>query len=380
MAGRRLLILIALAIVSAALFSAIAAADQTYSVTEYPLPAENAGATAMAIDASGDVWLIQDSPPVIYRLSRENGSFSQYTIKGFENAGFSGLSVDAEGNAWFADLKGNRVGAYTPATNHTATFTFPGPMAPSSVIREGDTLWIGCKEEVGELNLVTNEFSDHFAYKMDSYLFDIHIDRLRNVWFVENKANKVGTYYRMYDTVPEFEIPTPEAYPTCLSIDSEGRLWFVESGPNKLGMFDTDLFSFEEYNMTTVDGRLPKLAYLTTVNDSIWVTDSANGRVLKFYPDDGRFAAAELGNGTVPTFIEADGEGILWVYEASGKKLASVKIFDGFGVPTPTPAPTPAATPLPATTPTAMPAPAPGFEFLIATSVLLALMLVKARR
>ncbi|WP_424358687.1 virginiamycin B lyase family protein [Methanocella sp. MCL-LM] len=379
MAGRRLLVLIILMAVLATLFSAAACADQTYSVTEYPLPADSTGASAMAIDSSGDVWLIQDSPAAIYRLSRDNGSFSRYVLEGFDNAGFAGMSVDAEGNAWFADLKGNRVGAYTPSTNHTSTFSFPGPMAPSSVIREGNTLWIGCKEEVGELNLVTDEFSDHFVYKMDSYLYDIEIDRLGNVWFVENRANKVGTYYRAYDTNPEFDIPTPDAYPTCLSIDGKGRLWFIESGPNKLGMFDTDLFSFAEYNMTPVDGKMPVFSDVVTIGDSVWVTDSANGRVLKFYPDEGRFSAAELGNGTVPTLLEADSEGVLWTYEASSKKLASLEILEGFGVATPTPAPTPTSTPLPTSTPTGTPAPAPGFEFLIATFSLLAVIFIKSR-
>lgn len=377
MAGRRLLMLILLTITSVAILSATAAADQTYFITEYPLPADSTGATAMAIDSNGDVWLIQDSPPVIYRLSRDNGSFSNYIIKGFENAGFAGMSIDAEGNAWFADLKGNRVGAYSPSTNHTSTYNFPGPMAPSSVIREGNTLWIGCKEEVGELDLATGEFYDHFVYKMDSYIYDIHIDRLRNVWFVENQANKVGTYYRMYDTNPEFDIPTPEAYPTCMSIDSKGRLWFVESGPNKLGMFDTDLFSFSEYNVTPVDGKSPVLSYVATINDSVWVTDSANGRVLRFYSDEGRFAAAELGKGTVPGMLEADCNGILWTYEAGSKKLASVEILEGFGVPTPTPTPAPTATPEQTPTPTATPAPAPGFEVLIATISLLAAGLIK---
>ena len=362
-----------------AISSPAMATGQGYAITEYPLPANSTGASAMTIDSNGDVWLIQDNPPVLYRLWRDNGSIGNYTIKGFEGAGFTGMSVSSDGTSWFADQKGNRVGAYMPVTNQTTTLDFPGPMAPSSVINEGNTLWLGCKEEVGELDLITGEFYDHFVNKMDSYLYDIHTDRLGNVWFVENKVNKVGTYYRMYDNTIEFEIPTPESYPTCLDIDSAGRLWFVESGPNRLGMFDTDLFSFKEYNVTTVDGKLPVLYQVSTMNASVWLTDTMYGRVLKFYPDEGRFAAVELGNGTAPTFIKADSDGHLWVYEAGSKKLAEIEILEGFGVPTPTPAPTPTSTPQPTATPAATPAPATGFEFLLATVTLLAAILIKHR-
>jgi hypothetical protein len=75
----------------------------------------------------------------------------------------------------------------------------------------------------------------------------------------------------------------------------------------------------------------------------------------------------------------ADSDGILWTYESGSKKLASVEIREGFGVPTPTPAITPTATAMPTAEPTATPAPAPGFGFLIATSVLLAIALIKRR-
>lgn len=323
---------------------ALAADTQRYAITEYPLPANSSNTSAMSIDGrNGDVWLIQDSPPVLYRLSRENSTFASYTIKGFDGAGFTGLSIDDGGTVWFADMKGNRVGGYEPGTNHTTTFEFPGPMAPSSVIRKGDTIWIGCKEEIGEQDLGSGKFYDHFVYKMDSYLYDIHIDRVNNVWFVENRVNKVGAYYRMYDKTIEFVIPTNNSYPTCLDIDSKSRLWFVESGPNKLGMFDMEQFNFTEYNMTAIDGKVPVLSHVAAVNDTVWLTDAKNDRVLEFYPQEGQVAAAKLGNGTTPTLIKAGVNGTLWTYEAGSKKLAQIRIRPEFGDVTPTIKLTPAA-------------------------------------
>jgi streptogramin lyase len=282
------------------------------------------------------------------------------------------MSVDAQGNAWFADMKGNRVGAYAPPTNHTSTFSFPGPMAPTSVIRTGDTIWIGCKEEVGEMDLNSGEFLDHFVYQMDSYLYDIHIDRLRNVWFVENQANKVGTYYYMYDKTIEFDIPTENSAPTCLDIDSKHRLWFVESGPNKLGMFDTERFSFTEYDLPVIDGMKPVISRVATVNDSVWFTDVKNGRAIRFLPDEGEWTAATLGEGTSPVFIEPDGNGTLWIYESGSKKLASLDVTDQFGQATPTPEPT--TQPSPTATP--QPTKAPGFLSLLTIAALVSTLYI----
>ena len=314
--------------------------DSTYSVHEYPLPAGAAEIGAMTVDGAGNVWLIQNEPPVLYKLVRENGTFSNYTLEGFKDAGFAGMSVDEAGLVWFADPAGNRFGAYNEATNETAHFNFPGPMAPSSVLREGDTVYIGCKEEVGEYDLryPGEPLLDHFVYHMDSYLQDIHFDRFDNVWAVENTKNNVSVYWRMYDKTSEFAIPTNDSYPTCLSIDSLGRLWFVESGPNKLGMFHTELFNFSEYEMPVIDGKKPVISRVATVGDSVWLTDVKNDRVLRFYPDEGRFAAAQLANGVCADLhFEPDGNGTLWIYEASSKKLASLDVTDQFGQATPTP-------------------------------------------
>ena len=357
---------------------AMVADHSTYTVREYPLPAGTTDIGAMTIDGAGNVWLIQDSPPVLYKLVQENLTFSKYTIEGFEKAGFAGMSVDELGTVWFADLGGNRFGAYTEATNETAHFNFPGPMAPTSVLRRGDTVWLGCKEEVGEYDLrfPDEPFGDHFVYHMDSYLYDIHFDRFDNIWAVENAKNNVGVYWRKYEKTSEFAIPTEGAYPTCLSIDNRSRLWFVESAPNKLGMFDTELFNFTEYELPAVDRLKPVISRVATVGSAVWATDVKNGRVIRFLPEEGKWAAAELGESTSPVFIEPDGNGTLWVYEAGSKKLVSLDVTDQFGQATPTPEPT--TTPVPTSSPTPLPTRTPGFSPVLAIVALVSAFCIYA--
>jgi streptogramin lyase len=371
-----LILLLALALTFASCGMAAATGAGTYSVREYPLPANSTEIGAMTVDGSGNVWLIQNDPPVLYKLVMENGTFSNYTLDGFGRAGFAGLTADDAGFVWFADPKGNRFGAYKEADNNTSTFNFPGPMAPSSVLRQGDILYIGCKDEVGtyDLRFPEEPLLDHFA-PYGSFVKDIHFDRLYNVWFVEYDTGKVGVYWRTYDKISDFPVPTAYSYPTCLSIDSQGRLWFVENGTNKLGMFHTELFNFSEYTMPAIEGKTPVISDVATVGETVWLTDVKNDRVLRFYPDEGRNAAALLADGSAPAFIEPDANGTLWIYEASSKKLASLDVTDQFGQVTPTPAATPAPTASP------LPTKTPGFLALISIVALtLTMCLSRARK
>ncbi len=202
---KALILLFALALAFASCQTAAATDEGTYSVREYSLPANAAEIGAMTVDAAGNVWLIQNEPPVLYKLVRENGTFSNYTLDGFTHAGFAGMSVDEVGLVWFADPKGNRFGAYKEADNKTSTFDFPGPMAPSSVLRRGDILYIGCKEEVGvyDLRFPEEPLMDYFV-QYGSFVKDIHFDRFYNVWFVEYDTSKVGVYWRTYDKISDF--------------------------------------------------------------------------------------------------------------------------------------------------------------------------------
>lgn len=365
-----LILIFAMALELALCPASAATGEGTYSIREYPLPPGAAEIGAMTVDGIGNVWLIQNDPPVLYKLVPANGTFGSYTIDRFAGARFTGLSVDETGIAWFTDLTGDRFGAYDERNNRTWDFYFHSwnAMAPSSIVRRGDTIWIGCDAEVGEYDLRTPDepLRDHFVYNWGSGLRDIHFDRFGNVWFVEFDANKVGVYWRRYDRTSEFLIPSADAYPTCLSIDSQGRLWFVESATGKLGMFHTELFNFSEHEMPVIDGKKPNITDVATVGEAVWLTDMDDDRVLRFYPDESRLAAAQLSDGAMPTFIEPDANGTLWILEAGLKRVAALDVTDRFGQATPTPA----ATTQPTATATSQSKKTPGFLALISITAL----------
>ena len=184
---KALILLLALALAFASCETAAATDEDTYSVREYSLPANAAEIGAMTVDADGNVWLIQNEPPVLYKLVRENGTFSNYTLDGFKYAGFAGMSVDEAGLVWFADPVGNRFGAYNEADQRDDRRQFPGPMAPSSILRDGgirSTSAVKKSSACMTCAFPGGASADYFVYHMNSYLQDIHFDRFRNVWAV----------------------------------------------------------------------------------------------------------------------------------------------------------------------------------------------------
>jgi sugar lactone lactonase YvrE len=169
-----------------------------------------------------------------------------------------------------------------------------------------------------------------------------------------------------------------------MDIDSLKRLWFVESQPNKLGMFDTSSNGFMEYGAPTLDGLKSSLNRIAVDgNDNVWLTDTANGRLIKYYPTKNVSVPIYVGSKkSYPTLLSIDDNDNLWVVESGEKKLAKVHAdplygLSGAATPTVTSAPTAAAG---NQTATATAKPSPGFGLIAGVSALLIALCLAQRK
>ncbi|BAI60276.1 conserved hypothetical protein [Methanocella paludicola SANAE] len=357
--------LTALAIISLFIMMLIpvALAQSSLTVEEYKYP-NGTTVDAMCVDSRGNVWLAQSSPATLYRVDPSAGTFDKYVIPTSSDTLFRGMSAEGSSYIWMADEGGQQIIGYDVGKNKFYNFTFPLDLNPTDVIAQDNYLWVACNMELGRINMDTNEMKDYYVDRYDASLADLAMDRMGNVWFVEYSSGKVGGYSRMDDQVHIFPIPTADSKPTCLGIDSQGRLWFLESASSKLGMFDTNLNTFKEIDLPQLDGAQVYAKRLAVdSDDNVWLTDTANGRVIKYYTAKDAFVPISL-NGTksYPTLIEADGNTI-WAVESGASSLAKIRADPLYGLdatptPTATPSPTPSATPTPK--------PTPGFEVIAA--------------
>jgi streptogramin lyase len=56
-----------------------------------------------------------------------------------------------------------------------------------------------------------------------------------NLWFTEEREDKIGRISVSGSPIAEFAIPTPESEPADIAMGPEGNLWFTESKGNKIG-------------------------------------------------------------------------------------------------------------------------------------------------
>jgi len=339
----------------------VVAAQSAPSIEEFKYP-NGTTIDAMCVDSHGNVWLAESSPAYLFKLDSMTGNFSRYVIPTGGDTMFAGMSAEGSAYIWMADESGQQIIGYDVSKNKFYNFTFPLKLNPMDVIAQDNYLWVACNMELGRIDMDTNELKDFYVDRYDASLADLAMDRTGNIWFVEYSSGKVGGYSRMDDRVHIFPIPAADSKPTCLGIDSQGRLWFLESATNKLGMFDTSLNSFKEIDLPRLDGKQVYGKRLAVdADDNVWLTDTANGRVIKYYTAKDVFVPVSLsGSKYYPTFIEADGNTI-WVVESGATSLAKIRADPLYGLEA-TPTPTAAPTEAPSATPT--PKPSPGFEAL----------------
>lgn len=345
----------------------IVAAQSAPTIEEYKYP-NGTAIDSMCVDSRGNVWLAQSSPAYLYKLDPSMGTFERHEIPANADTMFHGMSAEGSSYIWMADEGGQQIIGYDVSKNKFYNFTFPLKLNPADVIAQDNYLWVACNMELGRIDMDTNELKDFYVDRYDASLSDLVKDRLGNVWFVEYSAGKVGGYSRMDDRVHIFPIPTADSRPTCLGIDSQGRLWFIESASNKLGMFDTNLNTFKEIDLPSLDGAQVNTKRIAVdADDNVWLTDTGHGRVVKYYTAKDVFVPISLnGSRHYPTFIEADGNTI-WVVESGATSLAKIRADQLYGLDaTPTPAAKP--TEVPSASPT--PKPTPGFEVVAALGAL----------
>ena len=80
-------------------------------------------------------------------------------------------------------------------------------------------------------------------------------------------------------------VPTPNALPYGIAVNSGGVPFFAEFGSNKLASIDPATMTIHEYALPNPESRPRRIAI--TTDDAIWYTDYAQGHLGRFDPNTG---------------------------------------------------------------------------------------------
>ena len=134
--------------------------------------------------------------------------------------------------------------------------------------------------------------------------------------------------------IQEFDVPTSNAAPLAITVDSHGFVWFTESNTAKLAKFDPAERAFTEYSVPTpgdmwgvaVDrnGKVWFTQYSGrgSVNPGGAIVPGGEGRLVLFDPAKENFTVIGIpGAGSFPMRLTVDEQNRIWFTEFLGNKI-----------------------------------------------------------
>ena len=233
--------------------------------------------TAMAVDASGNVWVVDSGNDRVQKLSPEGDYLSAFGSKGTGAGQFEepwGVAINkSTGNVYVTDSSNNRVQEFSSTGAFIRTWGF----GVSDGKSEFEVCTSGCK--AGVAGSGSGQFSDPVG---------IGVDGSGNVWVVDSYNNRVE------------EFSAEGAYIKKVGSKGSGNLQFKE--PNGLAFSGANLYVSDHGNY-----RVEELSGSGTYIRTFGGKGSGNGQFGSTYgvaadPVSGNLYVADAGNNRVQEF------------------------------------------------------------------------------
>jgi virginiamycin B lyase len=254
-----------------------AVTDLRVKIREWSVPTKGAHPHDPAVGPDGFLWFTEQMVSKLGRLDPATGDFKEYPLKG-ENDGPHGLVADREGNIWYTGNFAAHIGKLNPRSGEVTQYKMPNAKAEDP----------------------------HTAV----------FDAQGMLWFTVQVGNMVGRLDPKTGKIELKLVPTKDARPYGIQINSKGVPFFCEFGTNKLAKIDPNTMQITEYPLA--EGARPRRLALAA-DDAVYFTDYQGGNLGRLDPVSG---AAKMwpspgGTGSNPYGIAITPDGMVW-YSESG--------------------------------------------------------------
>jgi virginiamycin B lyase len=244
-------------------------------ITEWPVPWENTRPRDPYVDTAGRVWFVGQKGNYIAYFAPLNGRYKRFELE--LDTGPHNLLVDGEGQVWYAANHKAYIGKLDPATGKIIQFPMTHPEA-----RDPHTLVF---------------------------------DRNGDIWFTLQHGNFVGKFSVTEGSSQFIAVPTPNARPYGIIVDSQNSPWIAEFGTHKLATVDPKTMRIAEVPLPRPDARPRRL--VETSNGHIWYVDYAQGYLGRLNPATGDIQEWPVPGGASakPYGMAVDHQDRLWFVE-----------------------------------------------------------------
>jgi virginiamycin B lyase len=256
-------------------------------ISEWSVPTKGAHPHDPAVGADGALWFTEQMMNKIGRLDPATGEFKEYPLK-VKNSGPHGLVADSDGNIWFTGNFGGYIGKLDPKAGAVTEYKMPDAKAEDP----------------------------HTAV----------FDARGILWFTVQVGNFVGSLDPKTGKVELKAVPTADARPYGIQMNSAGIPFFCEFGTNKLASIDPKTLAIREYPLP--EGTRPRRLAIDA-QDRVYFTDYQQGHLGRLDPRTGEVKLWESPSGSKsnPYGIVIAPDGMVW-YSESGVMPNTVVRFD----------------------------------------------------
>lgn len=244
-------------------------------IKEWKVPWADSRPRDPFVDGKGLVWFVGQRSDYVAYLEPKSGEFKRYELE--SGAGPHNLIVDSGGFVWYAGNRKAHIGRLDPKDGSITKY----PM-PDAAARDPHTL-----------------------------VFDQRGD----IWFTVQVGNFVGKLATKTGRIELARVPTPDARPYGIVIDSKNRPWFNEFGSNKIATVDANM-RLREYRLPHEGSRSRRIG--VTTDDMVWYVDYSRGYVGRLDPATGKTQewAAPSGARSLPYAMTIDDRNRIWLVES----------------------------------------------------------------
>jgi len=288
-------------------------------ITEYDLPRATTMPSFAVMDQEGMIWYADFLAPIVGRLDPHTGKVKEWPLPlvkpGFEPGSLC-LRVGPDGSIWIARSFQGAVARFDPKTGKVTTWSEPKEYrnihsrvsylepTPQGKVWFTDTFnrtlnlldpatgevkaWPGFPDWKWSWENDTGSGS-HGKKAVGHFPYSFASDSRGWGYFTDEAGGYIG------EIDPEghiklYAVPTDNAGPRLMHMDSEDRIWFGEDHVAKIGMFDTKTKQFKEWQDPQeldddYDAVADKAGYVWTggmVTDLVTRLDPKSGEMTQY--------------------------------------------------------------------------------------------------
>jgi virginiamycin B lyase len=245
------------------------------TINEFPVPTPHGPPHAITAGPDGNLWFTETLANNLGMINPATHAITQFAVPTAKRNGSSqqfGITAGSDGNLWFTEPTAGRIGMINPAT-HTIT-QFAVPTGPNGICVGPDgNVWFTGGSEIGMINLATHAITE---FATTSATTRITAGPDGNVWFTE-LSGKIGMIDLTHNyAVSEFPVPTAGAGPGAISAAPDGNLWFTE-GIGNVATINPATHAITEYPIPYANAY--PIGITAGPDGNVWFADRGNGSI-----------------------------------------------------------------------------------------------------